>query len=77
MNDLPEVLTEERYEIRQIYRELLAEKKRWDQYQQAQYKNILESTLEPADIEIQNLNLERYRNSKFEFGKRREYGIFQ
>jgi hypothetical protein len=64
-DDLPEVLTEERYEIRQIYRELLAEKKRWDQYQQAQYKNILESTLEPADIEIQNLNLENEENMEY------------
>jgi hypothetical protein len=44
---------------------LLAEKKRWDQYQQAQYKNILESTLEPADIEIQNLNLESEENMEY------------
>ena len=48
--DLPAALTEEPFEIRQMYRELLAEKNRWDQYQQAQYENILESTLEPADV---------------------------
>lgn len=64
-DDLPDALTEERFEIRQIYRELLAEKKRWDQYQQAQYKNILESTLEPADMEIQNLNLENEENMEY------------
>ena len=64
-DDLPEGLTEERFEIRQFYHELLAEKNRWDQYQQAQYKNILESTLEPADIEIQNLNLENEENMEY------------
>ncbi|MGD8762488.1 MAG: hypothetical protein PVG87_09295 [Desulfobacteraceae bacterium] len=64
-DDFPEALTEERFEIRQIYRELLAEKNLWDQYQQAQYKNILESTLEPADIEIQKLNLENEENMEY------------
>ena len=64
-DDLPEALTEERFEIRQIYRQLLAEKNRWDQYQQAQYKNILESTLEPEDIIIQNLNLENEENMEY------------
>lgn len=64
-NDLPESLTEERYEIRRIYRELIAEKKRWDQYQQAQYQNIIESTLEPVDIEIQSLNLENEENMEY------------
>ena len=64
-DDLPDALTEERFEIRQIYRQLLAEKNRWDQYQQAQYKNILESTLEPEDIEIQNLNLENEENMEY------------
>jgi hypothetical protein len=64
-DDLPVALTEERFEIRQIYRQLLAEKNRWDKYQQAQYKNILESTLEPEDIEIQNLNLENEENMEY------------
>jgi hypothetical protein len=64
-DDLPDALTEERFEIRQIYRQLLAEKNLWDQYQQAQYKNILESTLEPEDIEIQNLNLDNEANMEY------------
>ena len=45
--DLPKGLTQESFEIRQIYRKLLSEKKRWDQYQQEQYQTVLESTLEP------------------------------
>ena len=39
----------------QIYRALLAEKKRWDAYQQSQYKDILETTLEPVIVESQYL----------------------
>ena len=33
-DDFPEELISERFEIRQLFRELLSEKKRWDQYQQ-------------------------------------------
>jgi hypothetical protein len=61
-NDLPEKLTKERFEIRQIYRQMLSEQKRWDQYQQAQYKNVLESTIEPDVIESQSLDLENQEN---------------
>ena len=60
--NLPEELKKERFEIRQRYREMLSEKKRWDQYQQEQYKNILESTLEPMLVESQDLNLENKEN---------------
>ena len=56
--DLPESLTEEPFEIRQIYREMLSEKKRWDKNQQEQYKNVLEITVEPHVIESQSLSLE-------------------
>ncbi len=60
--DLPAELTLERFEIRQIYRQMLAEKKRWDRYQQEKYKNILERTVEPVVAEIQGLNLENQDN---------------
>ena len=60
--DLPEGLTKERFEIRQIFREMLSKKKRWDQYQQEQYKGVLESTVEPDIIEAQSLNLENKEN---------------
>jgi hypothetical protein len=63
--DLPEELTKERFEIRQIYRQMLSEKKRWDQYQQEQYKNILESTVEPVVVESQGLNLENEENMEY------------
>jgi hypothetical protein len=63
--DLPEGLTEERFEIRQIFREMLSEKKRWDRYQQEQYKNVLESMAEPAVIEAQSLNLENEDNMEY------------
>jgi len=56
--DLPGGLTKERFEIRRLYRDLLGEKKRWDQYQQEQYADILESTIEPRVEESQNLYLE-------------------
>jgi len=46
----------------QIYRALLAEKKRWDEYHQAQYQNILESTLEPAVVDSQYLIFEEEKN---------------
>lgn len=60
--DLPEQLTKERFEIRQIYRQMIGEKKRWDQYQQDQYKTILESVIEPAVIESQGLYLDVEEN---------------
>jgi hypothetical protein len=63
--DLPEGLTKERFEIRQIFREMLSEKKRWDQYQKEQYKNVLESTVEPDVIEAQNLNFENEENMEY------------
>ena len=60
--DLPTELMKERFEIRRMYRQMIAEKRRWDQYQQQKYKRILESTLEPAVVEIQGLNLENEEN---------------
>ena len=63
--DLPEDLTQESFEIRQIYRKMLSEKKRWDHYQQAQYKNVLESTLEPHEIEVQYLSFENEDNREY------------
>jgi len=42
----------------QIYRALRAERKRWEGYQQTQYQDILESTLEPAVVDSQYLNFE-------------------
>ncbi len=63
--DLPEGLAKEPFEIRQIYHGMLSEKKRWDQYQQEQYKNVLESTVEPHVIEAQSLNLENDDNREY------------
>jgi hypothetical protein len=63
--DFPEGLTKERFEIRHIYREMLIEKKRWDQYQQLQYENVLESRVEPHVIEAQSLNLEYEDNEHY------------
>ena len=63
--DLPESLTEEPFEIRQIYREMLSEKKRWDQNQHEQYKNVLEITVEPHVIESQSLSLENENNREY------------
>ncbi len=60
--DLPAGLATERFEIRQLYRQKLAEKKRWDQYQQNKYRGILEDTLEPAVVEAQNLVLDNEDN---------------
>ena len=60
--DLPAGLINERFEIRQLYRELLGEKKRWDQYQQQKYAGILEDTIEPGVIDSQNLELETEDN---------------
>jgi hypothetical protein len=63
--DLPEELKKERFEIRQRYRQMRSEKKRWDQYQQEKYKNILETTVEPEGVESQGLNLEYEENMKY------------
>jgi hypothetical protein len=63
--DLPEELARERFEIRQTYRQMLNEKKRWDQYQQEQYKDILESTVEPLVDESQGLNLQNKENMEY------------
>ena len=60
--DLPEGLTQEPFDIRQIYREMLNEKKRWDQYQQEQYETVLETTVEPHVIEAESLVLENNDN---------------
>jgi hypothetical protein len=62
---LPEGLTNEPFEIRRIFREMLSEKKRWDQYQQEQYKNVLESTVEPHVIKAQSLSLENEDNRDY------------
>ena len=55
--DLPKGLEYEPIEIRQKYREMLGEKKRWDQYQQQQYKDVLESTVEPYLVGIERLEI--------------------
>ena len=60
--DLPPGLENERFEIRRLYRELLGEKKRWDQYQQQKYAGILEDTIEPRVVDSQNLELENEDN---------------
>ncbi len=63
--DLPAELMKERFEIRQMYRQMLNEKRRWDQYQQEKYKTILESTEEPAVFGLQDLNLENEENIEY------------
>jgi hypothetical protein len=63
--DLPADLAKERFEIRQMYRQMLGEKKRWDQYQQETYKGILEGTIEPVVVESQDLILENEENLKY------------
>jgi hypothetical protein len=44
---------------------MLSEKKRWDQYQQEQYNNVLESTVEPHGIGIQRLSFENEDNRDY------------
>ena len=51
-------LDKESFLNQQIYRALLAERKRWDAYQQSQYQGILETTLEPAVVSSQHLTFE-------------------
>jgi len=53
-----ERLDEESFLNQQIYRALRAERKRWNAYQQTQYQDILESTLEPAVVDSQYLAFE-------------------
>ena len=60
--DLPPGLKKEPFEIRRLYRELLGEKARWDQYQQQKYLGILENTIEPRVVDSQNLELENEDN---------------
>jgi hypothetical protein len=48
----------------QIYRALLAEKKRWDEYHQAQYQDILESTLEPTVVDSRYLIIKDEKNQE-------------
>ncbi len=55
-------LINESFLNQQIYRALLAEKKRWDEYHQTQYQNILESTIEPAVVDSQYLIFEDEKN---------------
>jgi hypothetical protein len=63
--DLPADLAKERLEIRQMYRQMLGEKKRWDQYQQEKYNGILEDTIEPVVAENLDLTLENEGNLKY------------
>ncbi len=63
--DLPAELMKERFEIRQIYRQMLSEKKHWDQYQQEKYKSILEGTVEPEVVGSQGLELENEENRQY------------
>jgi hypothetical protein len=63
--DLPGGLTQESFEIRQLYRNMLSEKKRWDQYQQEQYNDVLESTVEPHEIGVHLLSFENEDNRDY------------
>ena len=60
--DLPAGLKQERFEIRRLYRKLIGEKKRWDQYLQQKYAGILEDPIEPRVVDSQSLNLENDEN---------------
>jgi len=62
--DLLERLENESFLNQQIYRALLAEKNRWDEYHQSHYQDILEDTVEPAVVDSQYLNFEDERNRK-------------
>jgi hypothetical protein len=50
-----ENLDKESFLIQQVYRALLAEKKRWEDYHQTQYQDILGSTLEPVVVDSRYL----------------------
>jgi hypothetical protein len=45
-----------------LYRQMRAEKNRWDRYQQEQYKSILADTVEPLDIDSRDLDLDHEGN---------------
>ncbi len=62
---VPETLADERLGIRLYYNELLKEKRRWDRHRQERYKSILESWVEPATIESDNLELENEENMEY------------
>ena len=53
--ELPEALIDESFDIKLIYNLLLAEKRRWDRFQQNQYAGVLESWLEPIIVESHHL----------------------
>ena len=55
---LPEGISRERYQIRQLYRKMSEEKSRWNQYRQGQYQSVLESTVEPWVIDSEKLDFE-------------------
>jgi hypothetical protein len=63
--DLPDGLNKEPFEIRQIYRDMLGEKRLWDQYQQEQYENVLKTRVEPQISKVQSLNLENEDNMEY------------
>jgi len=63
--ELPEGLRREPIETRRIYRDLLSEAMRWNQYQQEQYKHIIDSTVEPHIVEAQTLYLENEDNREY------------
>jgi hypothetical protein len=53
--DSIESLYKESFLNQQIYRALLAEKKRWDDYHLTHYQDVLEGTLEPAVVDSRYL----------------------
>ena len=57
-----EELSEELLLNQQIYRAMLAEKKRWDEYLQDQYREILESPVEPIVVDSQYLTFKSEAN---------------
>ncbi len=59
---VPPTLADEPLGVRIYYIELLKEKRRWDQHRQEQYGSILESWVEPATIDSENLELENDEN---------------
>ena len=59
---LPEGISKERFQVRQLYRRMYAEKSRWDQYQQGQYQSVLDSTVEPWCIDSLDMDLEHEGN---------------
>ena len=63
--DLAEKLAKEPFEIRRIFRDMLIERTLWNQYQQEQYKSVLESTEEPYIVDAQSLNLENEDNREY------------